>query len=437
MNPLATELNEQIKKSAPAVFELLSKMGQRLFFPKGILFQSAEAAKKAHRFNATIGTAVEKGQPMHLKCTRKFFNNLEPGEIYPYAPPAGRPLLRKLWKDKMFRENPGLMNKQTSQPVVTSAITHGLTLVADLFVEKDDVILSPDQLWGNYRLIYEARNQAKIQTFSMFDQKGGLDLAAFEEILGNLAEKHKKIILILNFPNNPTGYTPSLKEAEGIRDAVLKRADKGTRFVVLCDDSYFGLFYEDSIRESVFSFFADLSENVLAIKLDGATKEDYAWGFRTGFITYAVKTENPQELYEALEKKTCGLIRAQISNCNHASQSIIEKVLSDPQFKSDHQEKYQIMLKRALRVKEVLRDSRFEPYWDLYPFNSGYFLCLKLKKLNAEDLRTHLLEKYGVGCIANNDTDLRVAISCIEEEDLSTLFDLIYQGARDLSGGLS
>ena len=48
----------------------------------------------------------------------------------------------------------------------------------------------------------------------------------------------------------------------------------------------FGLVYENGIfKESLFSKLADLHENVLAVKVDGATKEDYAWGFRVGFIT--------------------------------------------------------------------------------------------------------------------------------------------------------
>ena len=36
----------------------------------------------------------------------------------------------------------------------------------------------------------------------------------------------------------------------------------------------------------------DLHPNVLGIKLDGATKEDYVWGFRVGFITFGFKGAN-------------------------------------------------------------------------------------------------------------------------------------------------
>ncbi|MNO08999.1 hypothetical protein D3C81_2319410 [compost metagenome] len=50
----------------------------------------------------------------------------------------------------------------------------------------------------------------------------------------------------------------------------------------------------------------------------------------------------------------------------------------------------------------------------------------------AEDLRLHLIHNYGLGTIALGETDLRVAFSCIEEEQLEDLFDLVYAGIRDL-----
>ncbi len=54
MNPIAQELNTIIQESNPHIFEMLSDMGKALFFPKGILSQSAEAKQKADKINACI-----------------------------------------------------------------------------------------------------------------------------------------------------------------------------------------------------------------------------------------------------------------------------------------------------------------------------------------------------------------------------------------------
>ena len=50
---------------------MLSDLGKRLFFPKGILAQSAEAKEKAKRYDATIGIARENGKPMFLPSVMK------------------------------------------------------------------------------------------------------------------------------------------------------------------------------------------------------------------------------------------------------------------------------------------------------------------------------------------------------------------------------
>ena len=59
-------------------------------------------------------------------------------------------------------------------------------------------------------------------------------------------------------------------------------------------------------------------------------------------------------------------------------------------------------------------------------------MCLKLKTVEAEKLRVHLLERYGVGLISLGKTDLRVAFSCLEKEDVRELFDTVFQGVKDL-----
>ena len=60
-------------------------------------------------------------------------------------------------------------------------------------------------------------------------------------------------------------------------------------------------------------------------------------------------------------------------------------------------------------------------------------MCIRLKRVNAEKLRVHLLDQYGVGLISIGEDNLRVAFSCIDEEDIQPLFDLILQGVNDLT----
>jgi len=433
MNPLAIELNRQIKRISPSAFECLSEIGKHMYFPLGILSQSADARERAHKYNATIGIALERHRPMHLNVTKKFFRNLSPEEIYTYAPPEGLPELRRLWKEKLYRTNPSLTGKSISNPIVTSALTHGLCVVADLFVDRGDTIVAPDKMWGVYGLNFTTRKGARIVTFPMFNADGRFNLTDFARLLEAESGKNDKLISILSFPNNPTGYTPTVAEARELYRIVKEQAGKGTKIVTLSDDAYFGLFYEDSVKESLFSGFCDLHENVLAIKLDGATKESFAWGFRTGFVTFGTKSNDSQMLYRALETKLKGLIRSTISSSNHPSQTIVEKILKDPEYDANLAEKFHILKRRALKLKQVLSQEKFKSAWDYYPFNSGYFMSLKLHQVDAEVLRNHLLDQYGIGTVSMDSTDLRIAFSCIEEEEIEDLVERIYRAVNELS----
>jgi aspartate/methionine/tyrosine aminotransferase len=289
-------------------------------------------------------------------------------------------------------------------------------------------------MWGNYNLTFATRRGAIVKKFPTFTVAGGFDVDAFKAVLKNSAEEKGKAVVLLNFPNNPSGYTPTVEEGAAIVAAIKEVAEGGCNVVAVTDDAYFGLFYEDSLKESLFGKLANMHPRVLAVKLDGATKEEYVWGFRTGFITFADGHEYENSpVMTALEKKTLGIIRATISNCPHPSQTFVIEALKSPKFKSEKQQKYKVMKGRALKVKEVLDSGKYDKAWEYYPFNSGYFMCLKLKNVDAEKLRVHLLDKYGVGTISIGKTDLRIAFSCIEEKDIAELFDLIYKAVEDLS----
>lgn len=429
MNPLVKQLNETIEKENAYVYSMLSSLGKAIYFPKeGILSQSAEAKAKAKKFNATIGIAIENGQPMHLNVIQETLSAYQPKDLYEYAPPAGKPELRSVWRKRILAETPSLEGKTFSNPIVTNALTHGLSIAADMFVDQNDVIIVPDKNWENYELTFGIRRGAQFAYYPLYNAAGQFNAEGLKETI--LAQKDKgKAIVVLNFPNNPTGYTPGNEEGDQIVAAVLAGAEAGINVVVLSDDAYYGLFFEDSMRESLFGKLANVHPRVLAVKIDGATKEEYVWGFRVGFITFADKSES---LLAALEQKAMGIIRGAISSGPHPSQTFVLKAFQSPDYAAQKQEKYEIMKSRANKVKEVLDSGKYNDAWDYYPFNSGYFMCLKLKTVDAETLRNHLLDQYGVGTIALGETDLRVAFSCVELTDIEALFADIYQGVKDL-----
>ena len=430
MNPLAQQLNDDIASENANVLDMLSDFGKRIFFPTaGILAQAGDAKQNAHLYNATIGIALENGQAMGLSTITEQVE-LDQHSYLPYAPSPGVPALRKKWKELQLEKNPTMKEEASSLPVVTNALTHGISLVSNLTMNPGDKVLLSDHFWGNYNLFYKATLGAEMAFFSLFDDEGNFNQASFKESLKKEAAGQDKINVILNFPNNPTGYSILSRDVAGIVESVKEVADSGTNICVICDDAYFGLFFEEEVlKESLFGYLADCHERVLAVKVDGATKEDYVWGLRCGFLTFGSKGAG-EKTYKALEQKSGGAIRATVSNVSHLGQQMVLNSLKSDEYAQQKQEKFDIMCGRYKKVKEVLTDAKFAEYFKPYPYNSGYFMTMKLLKGNAEAFRKHLISTKGIGVIAIGESNVRVAFSCIEESQIVDLFEKIYEAAE-------
>ena len=420
LNPIAIELNDQIHAASPAVFSLLSELGRRIYLPKGILSQTAEASTKAHRFNATRAIAQQNDNMMHLAVSRELVPALLLEGIYGYAPVLGQPELREAWKTHLLKENSSLAEATLSLPIVTSGMTHGFSLLAELFVDSGDTLILPDKIWGNYRLIFQTKAGVALQTYPFFNTAKGFNTHGFREILTNMTDE--KLLILLNFPHNPTGYAINRTEAQRIVDAIVARADAGSRILVMIDDAYAGLWYDASVmHESLFGLLVGCHPNVVPVKIDGATKEEYAWGLRVAFISFGLE----EVAVQPLEQKFSGLIRANTSGASQVSQTLILEAMKAPGYAEQKQRNYEILKARALKVKEIASDVRYAKLWEVYPSHAGYFTCLNLKSGNAEQVRQRLLEEHGIGTISLGETELRVAYSCLDESDIETVFRTI------------
>ncbi|HOF85608.1 MAG TPA: aminotransferase class I/II-fold pyridoxal phosphate-dependent enzyme [Treponemataceae bacterium] len=425
LNPLAEELNAILSQSLAGQF--LSDLGTRLYFPKGIIAQSGEAKKHSKIANATIGMAVKNGKPLILNALKDQLPGFESQEIVAYSPTAGIEELRKEWRDAIIRKNPSLKGVSMSLPVLVPGLTAGLSYLSDLFLGEDSVLLTGNPAWDNYVLIVEARRNSRLKGFSLF-KDNGFDIAGFEATVKEEA-KSGTVRMLLNFPQNPSGYTPTKRETAEIVRVLMETADSGAKIMVWSDDAYFGLDYEDDIEpESLFAKLANAHENILAIKIDGPTKEDYVWGLRTGFITFASKGMK-EEHYDALIKKLMGAIRSSVSCAATPSQSLMLHMLGHPESEAEKTEFRKLLEERYRVVRKFIDAHKDHPVLSALPFNSGYFMSMKCTGVGAEELRVKLLHDHGIGTIAIDSSHLRVAFSSVDTEKLEMVFEVIFQTA--------
>jgi aspartate/methionine/tyrosine aminotransferase len=433
MNDLAMELNSVLDGTAAG--RLLSKSGRRYYFPHGIIAQSAESKQGAHRANATIGMAYREGKPLLASSIADSLPTLNAEETVAYAPTAGVMEARKLWRELLLQKNPSINPEHISLPVVVPGITAGISYMADLFLDEEASIITSDPCWDNYGLIFRDRRGAGMTAVPFFgsgpEELPGLDLPAIGAAVEGAA-KNGAVRIILNFPNNPSGYSPTREEADALVALLQGVARQGRDVLVICDDAYFGLFYEENTGgESLFARLASLDERVLAVKIDGPTKEDYAWGFRMAFVTFGSQGLTAGH-FDALIQKLMGVIRSSVSCSNTPVQHLMLRILADPRTIREKESFYTLLRRRYRLVKDFIAQNPDHPHLKPLPFNSGYFMSFRCCGIDADLLRKRLLAEQGIGVIALGRDYIRVAFSSIDEELIPEVYRRIYETAEKM-----
>ena len=138
---------------------------------------------------------------------------------------------------------------------------------------------------------------------------------------------------------------------------ITRVAEEGYKILAVMDDAYFGLFYEENTyKNSLFSLLYNAHENILAVKVDGATKEDFVWGFRLGFVTFGSKGMT-EEQYNALNEKLGGALRSSISNSSRPAQSIIKHALKNDRHIQEKNRYSAVLKKRYRKVRSIIENA--------------------------------------------------------------------------------
>ena len=430
------------------LFKAFSDLGKRIFLPSGIFYWSGRAKKEAELIG-TIGSAfgyekdfIDGGSsewlPCYLKDIKKY-TNISIKEVVPYASIAGLPEIRETWRNWIIKKSG--YNEETDSdklnrlenyittPIITSGVTNGIFLSCSLFLNSGEYIISPNKRWGNYDNIITRNIGAKIKSFEFFkDNK--INIQGLKESIEEVSKIQDKIVIILNFPNNPTGYIPTINETKEIIDLLRESQKSGKPIVILVDDAYEPyVFGENVLNNSIFYGLHQLEEDIIPIKLDGITKELLLYGGRIGFVTIGLKpnwvTNNDELeiLKNEINNKLEGINRSTVSNCNHFYQAITQKI-----FKENSMEQ---ILETRNKVKDLLNE-RYKkinselaeinnPNISVDPNAGGFFLFVNLNpdKIKATDFADHLLKKYKVGVIPIEKLDkdingIRIAYCSID-----------------------
>ncbi len=414
LHPEALERNERLKAISPVVLEALSPLGRRAFFPKGIPFQAGQA--KDCRINATIGQITDgAGKPLPLAPMAEQVPHLNPADAFLYAPIQGRDSTRKAWHRKLVAEDARMERVALGQ--VAAGICHALSLGADLFFAPGETLILPDLYWDNYETIFQVRLEGEFKTFPFYNAEGGFNV---EGLRATLAAHPGKANVLLNFPSNPSGYSPTPAELLAIADVLVEAAAQRT-VVAFCDDAYHGLVFEPTATsKSLFFELIQRHPNLIPLKCDGVTKELSFFGGRVAFLHFGLDPAAG----EILVDKCKGLIRAGIGGTVGLSQVLTEVELADPRHAGEFERVRATLERRCRRLKEVLAQPTRN--WKVFPFNAGCFCLLELREgLNAEEVRQRMIREESVGVVSQGDRCIRLAFCSLKEEAIQPLVEAL------------
>lgn len=421
--------NQVIAAQCGPLHAALSALGRRVAFPPDIPFQAAQARGK--EFNATIGQITTGAGQILALPTLDACLNLEDAarnRAQLYSPVQGNETLRARWRDWQRRHAP---QATSSLPIVTVGLTHGLSLVADLFGGPGRAVAVPSPFWGNYRQTFATRTGATMVSAPAY-RDGAYHTEAIAEALDDVPAG-EPAVAILNLPSNPGGYSVTVEERRRLRDSLLGVAESRP-LVLVCDDAYAGLVYEEGVPpESMFWELNGAHPNLVPIKIDGATKELDLFGGRVGFITFPFDPES--EIAEALESKVKCLTRATVGSPVSLAQILVLEALGNDGIESEIAAVRAVLADRYRTLREALKGIDRDLLVPL-PFNSGCFSLLEIPEalgVDAEAVRQHLLAEHDTGLIAIKPNFLRIAFCSVDAEALPEVVRRLEVGVGELA----
>jgi aspartate/methionine/tyrosine aminotransferase len=473
---------------ASGLWQLLSQRGRRAVLPEGIRAWVERA--RAADVDATIGVLAgterelaaaagavgsvgdlagdgagsqggDSATIFYLSLVREQFPELSPTEIFPYTPVAGTRAFREAWRAWLLEKSgrvadPERVRRLTTLPIATPGVSGALFACGHLLLDPGEALVVADKRWDGYDTSFTSVLGARLVSHRLFTPAGALDLEGFERRIREVASRQPKVTAVLNFPNNPTGFTPSPAEVEELRARVRAVAEETRKpLVLLFDDAYEGFVYDDAAYPvSPFYAFLGLHPLCRPIKCDGITKELLFWGGRLGALTLGLPervgegakparegAETKEALEAEWENKCSAVLRAIVSSATTPVQALAARLLRERlgEALAERERLIALLRGRRERLRALLASPAAREVFQVDPFNGGLFAFLNLRAGSAQRVALRALREHRVGVVPMENPELginalRLTFGSVPEAQLERLVGALVASAKAETG---
>lgn len=186
-----------------------------------------------------------------------------------YTPATGIPQLKQAIVDKLQKDN--ALSYKPSNIVVSNGAKHALFNAFYAILNPGDEVLMPAPCWVSYPELVKLADGVPVMVSA--DESNAFKTSA--DVLRKYINGRTKAILI-NSPNNPTGAVYTGEELRAIAELACEYD-----LVVVSDEVYEKLIYDDTEHVSIASFNDDIKARTIVI--NGVSKTYAMTGWRIGY----------------------------------------------------------------------------------------------------------------------------------------------------------
>lgn len=189
--------------------------------------------------------------------------------VVQYAPPGGIFELKEAITDWTKRRY-GLEYDSNSEILITVGASEALHCIWSAFLDHDEEVMIPSPYYGSYGFQVVCADTNFVEVPVLKDGVIQYDIKEFE---ARLTDKTKMILI--NSPNNPTGYVMTDEELQAIADFAIKHD-----LIVISDECYDHFLFDGEFK-SIASL-SGMKERTLVI--NSTSKTFSMTGWRVGYV---------------------------------------------------------------------------------------------------------------------------------------------------------
>lgn len=385
----------------------------------------AAAAKygKDNVTNATIGAILDEDENLVcLPTVEKVFRSLETNELIAYAPISGLPEYLECVLTAAFGSSrPDGYIAAVATAGGTGAIHHAVWN----YMEEGETALCSDWYWGAYKVLCHDMGR-NFTTYRMLDADNKFNLPALKEKVNELLSRQDNLLYILNTPaHNPTGYSLSEEDMDGVLAILKEAAVPGKSIVFFLDVAYIDYAGEKEEVRKIFKKLSGLPSNILVIVGYSMSKGFTMYGQRTGAMIGISSSKEVIDEFAAINQYTS---RATWSNINRPAMRTLAAIYSDPKLLKATEAERDYYYKMIKARADLFTKEAKECGLPMLPYVAGFFLSIPAADPEAICNKLHDDNIFAVPLAAG----VRIAVCAVPLKKIKGMAAKVYAAMKEV-----